>query len=291
MNIAILLESLRFYRLKAGQKVQAWFLIVFACCVFVYMGPVGDRDFSSLYVAVNRILAGSFVFPRLTQGNWITIGLVLLLQLIAIVFVFIYARTYVMEHAGDPTDQPLSSRSDEPKPFFQLLVERRDSTYTSARSTATDEAQDHLPEAEADKQVTAFAAWASIFLFLFIAAVIFFFSSLLFGLPILVFLTMMAFAPLHVLYHKLPLRLAMQRSAAETRGLKLFILIQFLFLRLTNNLFDMITSTVLEQNFAALQLMSAFLFAARTMMNGRLLGILYTTLSLRSPLGKAGAEP
>ncbi len=100
MNLLLTLESLKFYKLRHERNIQIWFVLLLAIHVGVFYLPVGDKDFTAFFEAVNAMAAGEAVMPVLTSGNLIILGLQALLSLVDLLFVFFYAALYVGEATG-----------------------------------------------------------------------------------------------------------------------------------------------------------------------------------------------
>jgi len=101
VNLAIILDSLKFYKLRHDKAVQFWFILLYALNILLYILPVGDRDFSRYFSAAQEIMNGNM--PKtldlsiISPGNWIFLGISLLMQLVNAYFSLLYATLFVGE--------------------------------------------------------------------------------------------------------------------------------------------------------------------------------------------------
>ena len=104
MTFIILLESLKFHKLKHERAVQIGFVSLFLLNLSILVLPIGDRNFDPLFLAFEELMDGNLavqpVWELLSPGNMLLIGLMLLLNLIMLFFSFVYATLYVGEHDG-----------------------------------------------------------------------------------------------------------------------------------------------------------------------------------------------
>ena len=109
MTFIILLESLKFHKLKHERAVQIGFVGLFLLNLSVLVLPIGDRNFDSLFLAFDELMDGNLavqpVWELLSAGNMLLIGLMLLLNLIMLFSSFVYATLYVGEKDGMTTGQ------------------------------------------------------------------------------------------------------------------------------------------------------------------------------------------
>jgi hypothetical protein len=111
VNFAIILESLKFYKLKHERSVQVWFVLLYALNMLVYVVPFADTDFSAYYLALDNLFQGTVIKPiylTLTPGNWFVLGMIVLLALIGAFFSLLYAALYVGEHEATGPRQALA---------------------------------------------------------------------------------------------------------------------------------------------------------------------------------------
>jgi hypothetical protein len=101
VNIIILLESLKFYKLRHERIIRIWFVLLFVINLLPLVLPVGDRNFDRLFAAFESLMGGNLdiepAWVLLTPGNWLLIGLLLLTNLITLFFTLLYATLCVGE--------------------------------------------------------------------------------------------------------------------------------------------------------------------------------------------------
>jgi len=104
VSFAVILESLKFYKLKHEKTVRLWFVLLYALNIVIYFLPFVDTDFSDFYYFLNDFLADGGTTLILTDvvspGNWAFIGLSLFLTLINAFFGLLYATLFVGEYKG-----------------------------------------------------------------------------------------------------------------------------------------------------------------------------------------------
>jgi hypothetical protein len=101
VNLAIILEALKFYKLKNAKTIQIWFVLLYGLNILVFILPIGDTDFSAYYRALDTMLAtlkfDQSAILALTPGNWFVLGMSLVMQLVGAFFGLMYATLYVGE--------------------------------------------------------------------------------------------------------------------------------------------------------------------------------------------------
>lgn len=110
MTSRYVLESLRFYRVKHENLVRIGFIVLFLLRLIPIVLPYGDRDFTRLNEALLILLSGNLtaippVTSLLSPGNWLLLGSVQLIEVLAWIVQFLYAAMYVGEIEGRPFRQ------------------------------------------------------------------------------------------------------------------------------------------------------------------------------------------
>ena len=104
MSFAIVLESLKFYKLKHETTVRLWFVVLYALNILIFFLPFVDTDFSDFYYFLNDFLSNGKTSLSLTDvmtaGNWLFIGFSLSLNLINAFFSLMYATLFIGERTG-----------------------------------------------------------------------------------------------------------------------------------------------------------------------------------------------
>ena len=104
MKFIILLESFKIHKLRHEKTVQLWFVLLYLVNLMPLVLPIGDKDFSALAVALDKMLGGDFsvapAWTLFTPGNWLVLGLMMLASLTTLFFSLLYATLYV----GEKTD-------------------------------------------------------------------------------------------------------------------------------------------------------------------------------------------
>ncbi len=127
MNFFIIIESVKFYKLRHEKTVQLWFILLYAINISAYILPISDPDLSKLMTSVENLLAGQAVDMSIgnlfTTGNLIFMGLLILISLINAIFILIYATLYVGEAESiRPADSIRKSLSALPRLIFLGLL-------------------------------------------------------------------------------------------------------------------------------------------------------------------------
>ncbi|MEA4890248.1 MAG: hypothetical protein VB070_12370 [Clostridiaceae bacterium] len=101
MNFRIILEAMKFYKIRRERVIQIWFILLYAINLLVFVLPIGDRDFSRLFDAFTTLTSGDLnvqpAWELLTPGNWLLIGLSFLVSLITLFFSYLYAVYFIGE--------------------------------------------------------------------------------------------------------------------------------------------------------------------------------------------------
>jgi hypothetical protein len=104
VNFSIILESLKFYKLKNDRLIQIWFILLYVLNLLVYVLPIGDNDFSRYFDMLAKILEegslpAGFALP-FTTGNLVFLGMTLLITLFNAFCTLAYAALYISEFDG-----------------------------------------------------------------------------------------------------------------------------------------------------------------------------------------------
>ncbi len=245
MNFLIILESLKFYKVRHERTVQIWFLLLYGLNMLPYILPIGDRDFSLYLSAVEDLLAGKLpaqglnVLQLLTPGNWLLLGLSVLAGLINGFFTLMYATLYVGEN-DDMKPRQSFTRSLAAIPRLILLA-----------------------------------------LLLAVPAVL---SACLAFLPLVVFVVMMYFLPLNLTINRQPLAESMHQSYLGTQRQKIFIFVQVVLVSLLITLPQNIIEAVTPDGYLPYLFITTFFTILRAFVQGRLMGILYLFLVKKVPV-------
>ncbi len=241
MNIAIILESLKFYKLKHAKTVQLWFLLLYALNILVYILPFSDSDFTALInftsdtsrsnLPTDQYLIG--VISTITQGNWIMIGLSVLVYLIGLFFSLMYATLMISEKQGLRPRQALAA----------CLV--------------------------------ALPRLLVIVLAIMVIAAL---SISLFFIPAIIIVTMLFFAPLAMTLDKMPMMTAIRQSYENTMRRKLLIVSQVLMLWAIVTLPSNLILGFISGGPIPYAMVASFFTVLGALMQGRLMGLLYVIL-------------
>lgn len=127
MNLAIILEALKFYKLKNAKTIQIWFVLLYALNILVFVLPNSDTDFSAFLRAQDSMLA-TLTFDQsaillLTPGNWFFLGMSFFMQLLGAFFSLMYATLYVGEFDSmSPRQAFIRSLSTVPKMLILAVL-------------------------------------------------------------------------------------------------------------------------------------------------------------------------
>lgn len=239
MNLHITFEALKFYKLKSERTIQRWFILLYLVNVSIWFLPFADHDFTALFQAVNQIAEGQSAVLSLTSGNWVFIGLTLLVQLFNMFFIFSYAALFIAERSKD--NNPI--RLDQ---------------YAHA--------------------------WPRLILLLILLIVPAMLTAFLFMIPLLVFVVMMYFMPLNLILDKSSLTEAMQASFRQTRGARLMIFIQVLFLSILLSFPESLILGFFSESLWASVLIQSFFRVFMVLTQGRMMGIFYFYIVKKDPI-------
>lgn len=105
MNLLLLIESLKFHRVRQETAVRILFLLCTAVNAGVYFFPGSDPDLAGLFNALQAASEGQMTMPTFTDGNLLFMGLSLAAALITLICTFTYAALF----AGGNEDMPTRS--------------------------------------------------------------------------------------------------------------------------------------------------------------------------------------
>ncbi len=111
MNLLIILQSLKFYRLKPERTIQIWFVLLYAVNICITFLPFADSDFSAYAAYLDTLLSGTSsltIFDVVSQGNWIYLGLMLLVSLLNGFSSLLYATYFILQRSGKRFRQALA---------------------------------------------------------------------------------------------------------------------------------------------------------------------------------------
>ena len=296
MFFKIVLEAFRIDKMKSYKAVRLWFLIIFLLRAGTTLLPFGDRNFNFLnsWLDPDAVLHGKLQFP--TAGNWVVIGVYLLVFIISLFFSFLYSQLLLFERHRH---SPVELKMDDSQLFiFPMQQPRPLESFDDFRKRVQRELKpvtvDGYPELEEGKiknfglytLKTCVNALPRVILFGLISIPVLLISVPLFMIPALVFFTMFFFVPLNISYGKHSLGRSMELSNQQTKNSKILILIMLLFSRTLINLALNLVGLIFAKHFYSYGLFEAFFYALRTMVVGRLAGMLFLNLGLHRPFEK-----
>lgn len=105
MNLMLLIETMKFHKIKQEMAVRILFVFCYAVNIGIFFFPGSDPDLTVLYRAMERIAQGEFTMPSFSAGNQLFIVLNFTASLLTILCTFIYAALFAGEHEGLTTGQ------------------------------------------------------------------------------------------------------------------------------------------------------------------------------------------
>ena len=105
MNLMLLLETMKFHKIKQEMAVRILFVFCYAMNIGIFFFPGSDPDLTVLYRAMERMAQGEFILPAFTSGNKLFIFLTFAVSLLTILCTFTYAALFAGEHDGLTTRQ------------------------------------------------------------------------------------------------------------------------------------------------------------------------------------------
>jgi hypothetical protein len=109
VNFIIILESLKFYRLRHERTIQLWFVLLYALNIMIFFLPAVDTDFTAVYKVLEDLsgsqLANTSLETLLTPGNWLYLGLTVAVNALNGFFILMYAALFVGEADSLPPRQ------------------------------------------------------------------------------------------------------------------------------------------------------------------------------------------
>ena len=109
MNLLLLLETIKFHRIKQEAAVRNLFLVCYLVNVGVYFFPGSDPDLTSLVNALEAFAMGESVKPVITEGNLLFAGLSVVAMLVTLLCTFIYAALFAGDREGNATREIMTS--------------------------------------------------------------------------------------------------------------------------------------------------------------------------------------
>lgn len=236
MNLGLILESLKFYKIKHAKSIQIWFVLLYALNLPVYVFMAGNVSIEQYVTSLSDLLASSqFTLEALAalkppDSMWLLIGLSLLAGLINGFFSLLYATLFLGE------------------------------------------LNEMTPRQSLNSCLTALPRLALFGLLIAVPAVL---SSFLAFLPLIIFAVMMYFLPLLLSLEKLKLGDAIQGSLNATRGHKLFIFSQVVLVLLITGLPQNLILNFVPIGILPTGIVTSFFNVLRALIMGRLMGMLY----------------
>lgn len=294
MNLQIIFESFKFYKLKSDKIVKVWFLLLIFMRSFITMAPIGDREFKFL----DYYLSGQFfetlevVMP--SKGNILIIGLYLIGLIITICIGLLYAEVLILENESKRTSKTnLDSNHIFIFPLKQFAfknIEQEVDLIKQIKTHFTPSAFKRNVTAENKKSSYAATAFKDLLkflpgllLFLILLFVVLIFSSALLLIPFFVVLCILVFTPLNSMYSQNKLIRSMELSHAQTKGVKINIFFNFIMLNFFFNLImNLLLLFLIDYHYSFLML-EALVFAVKALAFARLYAMLYQILALKQP--------
>jgi hypothetical protein len=103
MNLLLLIETIKFHKMKKEMTVRVLFLCCFLANIGSYLIPGSDPDLSAMFLAYQALTEGQVIMPQLSRGNLIFFGGSFAAALITLLCVYIYAALFVGEREDKST--------------------------------------------------------------------------------------------------------------------------------------------------------------------------------------------
>jgi hypothetical protein len=101
VNFALILEALKFYKVKNARAIQIWFVLLYGINLLFYILPIGERTVGTIFSdLLNSANGAAPTLPVMTDARWISLGFLLAISLVNSFFTMLYATLYTGEREG-----------------------------------------------------------------------------------------------------------------------------------------------------------------------------------------------
>lgn len=294
MNLRLIIESLKFHKLKSSNFVKVIFLLIILMRAAVTMLPVGDRKFAFLDYYFQGKMHENIDKIMPTKGNWIIIGIYLIGLFLSVCFGLLYAEIFVLENESSRKPRITLGRDE----LFLVPIKKNiprelmteDKIVQYIKSSFFPSTFKRISTSDEEKQsifgiafVDLLRKFPLIVFFSFLVLVTFSLSSTLFFIPFIIFILSFMFTPMNFLYARNKFFRSMELSMAQTNGSKISILISFIMQNFVFSLLmNLLDVTIVDYHYSYLMI-EAFIYAFRVLSIARMYGLLYQILALRQP--------
>ncbi len=249
MSLAFVIESFKFWRIKNGKTVSILFLTAFAWNFLALLFPLGDTDFSRLLAWIQN-----FTSNVITQGSALL---------------------------PDPNAQSILSVGNLVYFGFLYFIAVGNACFALIYASAVNAGFDDYPMNKGVKQF--FRSLPSLLILALLMLVPYVLSLFLFGLPILVLGSLLAFAPMFMIDRKAKLSKALDDSVDATRGIRMQMVFAYMFVIFALGIPKDFLTAMVPANLISRGLIASFFSAVQAMTGGRLYALFYLYYSRSYP--------
>lgn len=295
MSFKIIIESLKFYKLKSSALTKIFFVLLIFLRAAMTMAPIGDREFKFLENILNRSFIHDISLALPTRGNWIVIGVYMLGILLSGIIGLFYAEIFILENEKRRGSK-ISLGEDE---LFMIPISKNLFDQGSSPESISDFVRANFFPSDFKRNIQGkdgkkppyFRTVLKDFLkkipallaLLLLMCVVFIFSVYLFMLPLLIISLMLIFVPLNLMYAHNKLIKSMELSYSQTKGAKSSIFFTMFLHGFLFNLISNFFSAFLAKYHYSFLTIESFLFAFEVLSLARLYALFYQMLALRQP--------
>jgi|GEM_PF-1947558 len=295
MNFRVVIESLKFYKLKSDRAVKVWLLLLIMIRAIVTMLPVGDRDFKFVTNILNGefLQNGELILP--TKGNLLIIVLYAVGTFLAICIALLYAEVFILENESKRTDRIRVGSND----IFVVPLKKVSGHDFDDLDQLKDYVKDNIApssfrrfsETESTQKLPYLkTALRDLFRFIpgllalsVLLSMTFIVSSALLMIPFFIVFFILIFTPLNHMYSQNKLARSMELSFAQTNGAKLSMFFSFVIQNFILNLPTNIFLFILADYYYSYLIVDAFFYGIRVFAIARLYALFYQMLAIRQP--------
>ena len=100
MNLLLLLESIKFHRVRQDGAVRRLFVFCYLVNIVSYFIPGSDPNLTGLILFLQGLQQNRYVAPTFTRGNYVFLGLSAAAAALTLLCVYFYAAIYAGEREG-----------------------------------------------------------------------------------------------------------------------------------------------------------------------------------------------
>ncbi len=295
MNLRILVESLKFNKIKSSSAVKVFFVLLIAIRAFMTLAPIGNRDFQFINSLLESAINQNLNFSLPTKGNIIIMAIYFSGYFLSIFIGLLYSQIFILENENYRSDTinlneksifmiPIKKAKMPEEPTKESISEFVKMTFkpSSFRRNIERDKNNNIPYVKT-ALLDSLKKLPQLILFLLLFMILLMFSTPFFTLPFIIITSMLIFAPLNMLYAQNKFARSLELSYKQTNGAKLTMFFTYIMQNFIFNLISDSLMLVLENYYYSYLVIETFIFAIKILATARLYALFYQILALRQP--------